>query len=479
MTLFISIFILLMQFLWKYIDDLIGKGLEWYIIAELLSYASASLVPMALPLALLLSSIMTFGNLGENYELVALKSAGLSLQRIMFPLIVLVIFISMGAFYFSNYILPYSNLKFQTLLYDITHQKPAIDIKEGIFYSGIEGFTIKVKEKEKAGEILKDLMIYDHTDKMGNNKLIMAERGTMALSDDGNYMVLTLFNGYNYEEQIQNNRVPKGRPFVKNKFEKQTLRIDLTGFQLNRSDEDIFKDNYQMLNVKQLNEAVAQQLEEREKRKDIYSDTFKSNFYNYRSERDSTQIQNKALLNSMNIDLDSNQVDTLDFDAFFNTYSFIKRKAMVGSALNQARNVKTYIDLYVEDFEYRIKYVGKYLVEWHRKFTLSFACLILFFIGAPLGAIIRKGGLGMPVVVSVIFFLIFHVLSITGEKFVKQGVWEPFWGMWMASFVLLPIGIFLTYKATKDSAVFNLDAYYIFFDKLKSKWSKRKSSLQN
>jgi lipopolysaccharide export system permease protein len=475
MTLFISIFILLMQFLWKYIDDLVGKGLEWYIVLELLTYASASLVPMALPLAILLSSIMTFGNMGEHYELVAMKSSGLSLQRIMFPLITLVVFISIGAFYFSNNILPFSNLKFQTLLYDISHQKPAIDIKEGIFYSGIEGFTLRVQKKEENGEVLRNLMIYDHTDKMGNNKLIIADKGTMKLSADGKYMELVLFNGYNYEDQIQNGRIPQGKPHVRNKFDKQILRIDLTGFQLSRSDEDIFKDNYQMLNINQLVEAIENQKQERLNRKITYQDSYKSNFYNYRSLRDSALIRNKKLYESNISMLDSNRVDTINFDNYMATMPLHKQKTLISTALNQSRNTKTYVDLSKEDFEYRIKYINKYLVEWHRKFTLSFACIILFFIGAPLGAIIRKGGLGMPVVVSVIFFLVFHVLSITGEKFVKQGVWEPFWGMWMASFVLLPIGILLTYKSTKDSAVFNLDDYYLAFQKFKQKFFKKKA----
>jgi lipopolysaccharide export system permease protein len=239
MTFFIALFVLLMQFLWKYVDDLIGRGLEWYIIVELLMYAAAGLVPLALPLAILLSSIMTFGNMGEHYELVAMKSAGLSLPKIMRPLIGLTILISFIAFYFSNNILPVANLKSGTLLYDITHKKPAIDIKEGVFYNGIDGYTIRIGKKEKNGELLKNIMIYDHTNRTGSNKVILAESGSMQITPNNQYMMLNLTDGYSYDEQNAQS-VDKNHPLMRSQFKTQVIRMDLTGFNLTRTDEDLF-----------------------------------------------------------------------------------------------------------------------------------------------------------------------------------------------------------------------------------------------
>jgi lipopolysaccharide export system permease protein len=452
MTLFIAIFVLLMQFLWKYVDDLVGKGLEWYIIAELMLYAAASLVPLALPLAILLSSIMTFGNFGENYELVAMKSAGMSLIKIMSPLIFQTAFVCLIAFYFSNVVLPLANLKMQTLLYDITHQKPAIDIKEGIFYNNIDNYSIRIGKKEKHGELLKNLMIYDHTSRMGNNKVIFAQEGTMKISEDNRYLILHLFEGYSYDEQGAYNREKPNLPLVRVKFKEELIRMDLTGFDFSRTDEDMFKDNYQMMNLSQLDQAMNNLMVEGEKRAEDYRVYLSDNFYR-----------------SANFAKDSQSVLTEWPEiAAINLNSFSRSDKILAleTASNLIRSAKAYSESYIYDLDNRQRYISRHKVEWHRKLTLSFACMILFFVGAPLGAIIRKGGLGMPVVVSFIFFIMFHVLSITGEKFVKEGVMEAHYGMWMASVILLPVGIFLTYKASKDSVLFDLSAYLDFFAKI-------------
>jgi lipopolysaccharide export system permease protein len=455
MTFMIALFILLMQFFWLHADDLIGKGLEWYVVLELMFYASASLVPLALPLAILLSSIMTFGNLGEHYELVAMKSAGLSLQKIMRPLTILTSVICVTAFFFSNNILPIANLKFRTLLYDITHQKPAIDIKEGIFYNGIDGYTIRIARKEKSGTLLKNLMIYDHTSRMGSNKVIVAESGIMKFSPDKTYIILELENGYSYEEQAAQNRGKENYPLLRNKFQKQTVRMDLTGFSLSRSDEELFKDNYQMLNMLQLEEAISDMDNENKKRINEFSEYLSDNYYRNRPRNDTiADLKSKAqIFQPLNIEKINRE----------------EQLRAIEAAINLAKTAKTYAESHASDAINRDRYINKHLVEWHRKLTLSFACMILFFIGAPLGAIIRKGGLGMPVVVSSMFFILFHVITISGEKMVKEGVVEPHFGMWLASYILLPIGIFLTYKATRDSAMFDMEFYKSFFRIFKRK----------
>jgi lipopolysaccharide export system permease protein len=457
MTFFIALFVLLMQFLWKYVDDLIGKGLEWYIIAELLLYAGASLVPLALPLAILLSSIMAFGNMGESYELVAMKSAGLSLQKIMAPLIVQTAVVCLLAFFFSNYVLPVANLKCGTLLYDVTHQKPAIEIKEGIFYNGIDNYSIRIGKKENNNGLLKNLMIYDHTLRAGSNKVIIAESGTMAMTPDNQYMVLHLFNGYSYDEQGAYNRDKQNLPLARVKFEEKLVRMDLSGFKLTRTDEDLFKDNYQMMNMAQLKSSINQIETEGNRKLNEFKSHLTESFYRFRPVVDTAFNE---------------EVSTENEPIKPITFAFIKhdeKLQALDAALNLSRSAKAYAESFVSDTENRFRYITRHLVEWHRKLTLSFACMILFFIGAPLGAIIRKGGLGMPVVVSFIFFIFFHIISITGEKFVKEGVLDVSIGMWLASFILLPIGIFLTYKASRDSVLFDLTAYIEILKKINRK----------
>jgi lipopolysaccharide export system permease protein len=255
MTFAVVMFILLMQFVWKYIDDFVGKGLEWHLILELMFYVSVTLVPMALPLAILLASIMTFGNLAESYELTALKSAGMSLQKVMKPLTITTVLMAIGAFLFANYVLPVANLKMGTLLYDITHQKPSLDIKEGIFYKGIQDFTIKVAKKDASKNTLYNILIYDHTQRQGNNKVVMAKEGNMKMSADENFLLITLKNGNSYEEVVSQNN--KGfKPLTRTSFKEETIVMDMRDFKMIRTDESLFKDNYQMMNVTQLDNEI-------------------------------------------------------------------------------------------------------------------------------------------------------------------------------------------------------------------------------
>ena len=456
LTFFIAVFILLMQFVWKYVDDLVGKGLEWYVIAELLLYTSASIVPLALPLAILMSSLMTFGNLGEHYELIAMKSAGISLQRIMAPVVLLSVLISIGAFFFSNNVMPKANLQMGSLLYDVRQQRPALSIKEGVFYNGIDGYSIKVASKGKDGKMLYDIMIYDHTQGTGNNKLITASSGNMVMSDDKHFLILTLFSGFSYEE-MQSRKTDGTHPFLRSEFKEQVVRLDLSGFKFIRTDQDLFRDNYQMLNLAQLDSAA----DSLTSRLELQKKDVANNFAPYLCFRKDTSYMgsNMPSVSALKKDLLSN-------------FPSKDRIRIVEGALNMARSASTYINNAQEDLDMREKTIIRHTIEWHRKFTLSFACFVLFFIGAPLGAIIRKGGLGMPVFMSTIFFVMFHLMSLTGEKFAREGLTSPIYGMWFASGVLLPLGVFFTYKATKDSSMFDLTSYLSFFKKLIPRFSK-------
>jgi len=447
-TFFVVLFMLLMQFLWKYIDDLVGKGLEWYVIAELLFYATATLVPLALPLAILVSSIMTLGNLAEHYEIVAAKSAGISLQRLLKPMFLMAIFISMMAFFFSNYMLPYTNLKMGSLLYDVRQQKPAFYINEGLFYNGIDGYSIKVGSKDKDNSTLRNIMIYDHSSMNGNTKVVVAKKGIMRMSDDEKFLLVDLEDGYAYDEQSgrSNQGLTQSQQLLRTKFTTYGFRFDLTSFKLSRTNEDLFKDNFQMLNLGQLESAIDSFDVELSKRINESANSGKSYLMTYR----------ESLLSNL-------KSDTANLTQINGNNS----QLVYENALGQARNIKSYFSSIADEIDSRQELKSRFEIEWHRKFTLSIACFILFLIGAPLGAIIRKGGIGLPVVISVAFFLLFHIISITGEKFVREGVLQPIVGMWIASAVLLPIGALLLYKATNESVIFDADFYLRIFKRFR------------
>jgi lipopolysaccharide export system permease protein len=450
MTFFIALFILLMQFLWKYIDDLVGKGLEWYIIAELLFYASSTFVPLALPLAILLSSIMAFGNLGEHYELVAMKSAGISLRKIMLPLMVLSLVLSLFAFYFSNNVLPITNLKFKSLLYDVRKKKMAVNIKEGVFYNDMEDYVIKVGKKDSDGQTIYDVMIWDHTSKRGNVNVTVADSGRMASTPDGAYLIFSLHNGYNYEEVMDQRRYQATRPFQRTYFVSQEKVFDLSGFALNRTDEEIFKDNYQMLNIRQLNYAIDSIQKQYINKKEAFAENFVRNFRFYLAKTKDTILPDTALPQR----------------EILSNFSKTEQRKVIENALNSARGMKKTLQIYGNEYRDRQEYINKHKVVWHKKFTLSFACLVLFFIGAPLGAIIRKGGLGLPVVVSVLFFVMYHIISMIGEKSAKQGAMDVAFGMWLSSIILLPLGAYLTYKATIDAPIMDREIWNKVFTRV-------------
>jgi len=436
-TFFIAIFLLLMQFLWKYVDDLVGKGLDFDQISLLLFYASARFVPIALPIAMLLASVMVFGKLGEQYELVALKSAGISLPRILLPLTIFVFVLSYGSFLFSNYIMPIANLKNGSMIYDIQKKKPTLNIKEGIFYKDIEGFSMKINEKNTSNNTLKDIIIYDHTSNNGNDKVIIAESGIMQLTPDEKFLELILYNGHSYID-IPNKK--SKNPYRTTHFKEDLIRFDLASFSKTKNSEKLYKGHYAMLNNKQLENAIdSLQLKIEEKKT-----TFKKNsIANYKTE------------------LESDSIIALKI------FSPTQTKQQYDIAINKLNTLKSVAKSNKDDLEYRNIIVTKHKIEWHRKISLAVACLLLFLIGAPLGSIIRKGGFGIPVLVSVLFFIIYHVLNMIGEKSAKDLSMQAYEGMWLANLVFVPIAIFLIYKAKNDTKLFDFSNLSILLNRFR------------
>jgi len=447
-TFFIAFFVLMMQILWKYIDDLVGKGLDFITISQFLWYASASLLTLAMPIAILISSIMTFGNLGESFELVAIKSSGISLLRFMRPLILFAILLSYITFLFANYVIPYATLKFKTLYSDIYFKKPAFDLKEGVFFTYIPNYAIKIGKKDADGKTIHNVLIYEQGNILQDN-CICAETGIMKISDDKNFLEFNLENGYRYQEK--GNPYDSATEFIRLGFKNFKKLFDLSVLQKQTTPDSVFKGNYQMLSARQLNKNIDSLVRIED------SLSKKANFYftnnlHYTAEKDSKWIA--AVKTPLPAD---NRLfpDSL----IMNIHD---------RSITVANELKNSLQFSTGELESKEKDIRLHRIEWHRKFSLSLACLILFFIGAPLGSIIRKGGIGMPLVVAIIFFLIFHLLNMFGEKFVKESILPPYIGMWLAVIVLTPVGIFLTYKAMHDSQIFSKEFYYRIFNKIRS-----------
>ncbi len=452
-TFFITSFVLVLQFFWLYIDDVVGKGLDLFTILRLLMYVSATVVPLALPLAVLLSSIMTFGNLGETFELVAIKSAGIPLLRFMRPLLIVSVLLCGLAFMFNNNIIPVANLKLNTLKYDIIVAKPAFDIKEGVFYDKIDGYIIKIGHKEKDGSHIRNVIIYEKTNGLQDN-ITIADSGEMKLSPDKHYLEFYLRHGWRNSERGDHSTT--NTEYTRMGFKDYKKVFDLSSFKLQKTDDSVFKDNWHMLSIRQLDKAI---------------DTLRKQLDTYgpRNTRDLTPYLGFSRY------LDSNwAVKAKGKDSLLKTASFRKlipdsaKKQAVERAAGQAGSAKSVLEVNSIEYDAKNKDLDLHLIEWHRKYTMSIACLVLFLIGAPLGSIIRKGGIGTPLIFAVVFFVVFFLLNNFGEKFAKQDVLDPLSGMWMATFILLPIGFFLTAKAMRDSQLFNSEFYFRFFRRVKS-----------
>ncbi len=521
LTFTISVFVLLMQFLWKYIDDMVGKGLEFGVIAELLLYASATFVPMALPIAVLFASIMTMGNFGEKYELVAMKAGGISIRRVMMPMALVVLLLTGVAFVFANNVMPSAMLHYRMTLYDITRKKPAVNIRPGEYYKEIEGYVIRVGAKAPDGCTLEDIVIYDHSHGTAENNVIVARSGVMQTTLDNRYLLFTLTDGYSYSEPISGKNYRR-RPLTTVRFDRQTIAFDISSFAYNRSGEDLFKGSYQMMNIAQLDAAVARldsNLDDRFKEyrdgantsfrawalycgrpiqktktaeialqpmdetsvAEVATQTVRDNVLPFRHRGDNnSEPTGKEVRKEVKArpeaepaaeveeveEIEEEVVEdahaTLEgllsgLDSHTRTRVYNRARSMAATGVTDARN---YSDMTRGDREY----INRHKIEKQRKFTLSIACLLMFLIGAPFGSIVRKGGLGMPLVASVIFFVIYYVVGMIAEKAVRESVLGPE-GMWVSSMVMLPIGIVLTLQATTDSAFFDSSSWKKFFQR--------------
>ena len=460
-TFFIVIFVLMMNFVWRYIDELTGKGLDAGVIIELIAYATTNMIPLGLPIVMLLAAIMTMGNLGENFELLAMKSAGMSIMQIMKPLIAVVILMSIGSFFLINNLVPYANKKMTSIIIDIRRQKKVLEFQDGLFFNGIdENLSIRVEHQDPETGLLNNILIYDNRSTTGNMTTTLAESGYIRLSDDKKFLLLTLYNGDNYQLTRNSNWYTKNG-VRHDKFKMQDMTIPMEGFAFQRSDNSGMIGGSQTKNIVELQHDIdSLDIKVAEATSQSYKPLFQDNIFNRDIQvlhlpdslrKDKTGYVDVALLDSLS------KLSVRDREQIWNTaYS---------NALN-SRNAFTFDESSAKN---ALNQLYRSKNDWHRKLSIPFSVLIFFLIGAPLGAIIRKGGLGTPVVISVAFFVFYYIISLNGEKAAKEGVWSSFAGIWLSSFILTPIAIYLMIKATNDSSLLDTDWYYNKFKLLEEK----------
>lgn len=477
MTFFICLFIVLMQFLWRSIDDLVGKGLEISVIAELFFYAALTMVPMALPLAVLLASLMVFGNLGEKFELTAMKAAGISLFRIMKPLIILMCLIATGAFFFQNNVLPVAQTKMWTLLFSVRQKSPEVEIPVRSFYDQIPNMNLYVESKNAETGMLYGMIIYDLSKGIDNSRVILADSGRFNFTEDRTRLFLHLHSGEMFENMRDNSMgVTSARylPFRREVFTDKEIYFPFD-MNFNRMDESGMRSQYIGQNVSELRHSI-----------DSIRERIDSVGREYGRELRNTQIMGLPTVLAGTADAPRGPRHSATrhaltpemLDSIFSSPTPSMAKNYINQALAKVKRTKQEYEYRALAFAEQEKLMRRHDIEMQKKFTLSFACLIFFFIGAPLGAIIKKGGLGTPLVISVLLFIVYYIIDNTGYKMARDGKIEVWIGIWLSSAVLLPLGVFFTYKAVGDSAVFNLDAYRTFFRRLTGKGDKRALTLK-
>ncbi len=517
LTTALSTFILLIQHMLKYFDDFVGKDLGFFVFAKLLFYFSLNMLQIALPLGVLVSSLMTFGNLGEHFELTAIKSAGISLLRALRPIFVFVLIISIGAFFFNDRVLPAANLKAYSLLYDIKHKKPTLDIQEGVFYRGIPNYIIKAKEKFPDDITLKDVIIYDHSNTVGNKRVILADSSRMYLFMNDRYLKLELFNGYYYNEaKVRGKKIDQ---FNRTQYDRLDMVFSLASFEFDPTDEDLFRGNRQMMQITQLTSAIDSM---KSRVGDLKETSFSGalRFFRFKddfdvikpsinkteskpvetddgriarveqTQRTDTQISSKEPeiakpdsnqhapqhVAKLKIPKPKKGLDTLTLK-HLDSMAIAKlktKKVLITGALQQARNVKNTVVSNDTRISNLSSTLNRYKVEKYKKYSQAFACIVMFLIGAPLGSIIKKGGLGVPVIISVFFFIIYYVLSISGEEYAKADVMDGQYAVWIANVILFPVGLFFLRQARVDARLFDKDIYIIWWDRMMEKYLKRK-----
>ena len=474
-TSFICLFIFMMQFLWKYVDEMVGKGLEISVLAKFFFYSALTLVPVSLPLAVLLAALITFGNFGERFELLAMKAAGISLLKIMRPLIVFILFVSGVSFFFQNVIGPEAYTKLYTLIISMKQKSPELDIPEGVFYDEIEGYNLYVKHKNRKTGMLYDVLIYNFEKGFENAQIIKADSGRLEMTADKQHLYLHLYDGEQFENLKSQNMNQRNVPYRREAFREKHAIIEFDS-DFNMVDAGIMSNQSMSKNMRMLQAGIDSMTVQNDSIGRTYGTEMRQmrrfGVQPYRVEYDTAGVMRSTLVPDVKI------AKAMNVDSMLHGGSSASNLNYINQALNRAKRQK-------QDFEFKglmlqddRKTIRRHAIELQKKFTLSFACIIFFFIGAPLGAIIRKGGLGMPLVISVFLFIFYFIIDNTGYKMAREGkipVWE---GMWLSSAVLLPLGIFFTYKAMRDSAVFNKDAYVNFFRRLAGMREKRSMEIK-
>jgi len=495
-----------MQFLWKYIGDLIGKGLEWYIILEFILYSIPYLIPRALPLAVLLSCIMTYGNLGERYELVAIKAAGVSLLKTMQPMLIVMTMIGGIAFYSSNILIPRANLSWGALFYDVTNKKPAMNIKDGIFFKDLQGYAIRVGKKHSDNQTLDDVLIYAKAENSNVTNIILAKRGKMELTDNDRFLKLTLYEGRRYEEMTSSPNYDKTFPHNTMSFNEYNMAIDLSELELKRSNPELFKDNYEMLNITELQQRIdSLAIVIREKKEFLHA--YLEAYFHFRP--DSLQVETydipdslwagnsyEELIRNSYVKFNSGEDSIIEAEIVmedpvvistadrlrlgkFKTEEVktkpaavvkpdrtLEMKALIEGATQSTRNLHRIVESTNTELRQVTERKRRYAIQWHKKFTLAFSCVLLFFVGAPMGAIIRKGGFGAPMIAAILMFIVFFIMQTVGEKLAREGVLLVWSGAWFSFILFVPLGLFLTYKASTDSVLFDPDSYRRLFRRI-------------
>ncbi|MGM9804425.1 MAG: LptF/LptG family permease [Muribaculaceae bacterium] len=459
MTFFICLFILLMQFLWHRIDELVGKGLSVDVISEMFFYAALSFVPMALPLAILLASLMTFGNLGEHSELTAIKASGVSLLKVMQPLIVFIGFVAVVAFFFQNEVLPRAQVKMWTIVFSVRQKSPDLEIPEGSFYDQIPGYNVFVKHKNRNTGTLYDMMIYDVSKGYGYANVILADSGKLSFDEGKTHLFLNLYSGESFQDMRDTRSnvgsSDEGKLYRRESFHDKQILIPFDA-NFNKLDEQTMRSQYIGKNIKELRHTI----DSVNSRLDSISGGIMQSYrlssvvgipsvhYTF---HDTTKVIDKVELPKLK--------RAFNIDSFRNAMPVDKQSEMVKMAMSKASRAQQ--DFLFQGVEVAddVMTIRRHEIELIRKYTLSLACLIFFFIGAPLGAIIRKGGLGTPIVISVLLFIVYYIIDNFGFKQARDGRFDVWLGIWLSSIALFPLGVFLTYKAMNDSAVFNPDAY--------------------
>lgn len=464
-TFFSSLFVLLMQFMFRYIDDFVGKGVGFGVLAEFFFHASLSLVPLSLPLSILIGSLMTFGNLGERFELLAMKAAGISLFRIMRSLIIVMIFTAIGSFYFSDHVLPYAQVRMWTLVFSIREKPLELEIPEESFYNGITGRNIYVGRK--SSDTLLDVIIYDYSDGFENTSIILADTGYISQSKNKEQLILQLYSGETFEHLKQSGENTRGNkiiPYRRENFARKDIIIDYDA-NFNELDPDFLERQYVSKNTAELEYAV---------------DSIKTRIIDYYKNtnekvKTSTYFNRNQKTTEQSIDTTgiARKKEDIDLEQQYLSLSDYYKTMVINTALTRTRVIQGDIVYRKNDIEWLQVEQRRHGIEWHKRHTLPFACIIFLFIGAPLGAIIRKGGMGMPLVISTVLFISYYIIDNTGYKLAREGVWEVWQGMWLSAFVLLPLGITLTYMAANELTIMNSESYKIVIKKFFTTFTNR------